>query len=183
MLDKDIPKYYPKINELSNSFLKLFGPKFTNSKEGHIETDIAGSSSIAGLMLLRDVVHDLDKYKPGSVILSEVYEGQNDLLHFMGNVAYSLGLAEPTKGWNTKIPKGNEPIYSTLELTSKLEKSFIEICKKVEIDRKYYAYIAALTSIKLVSAGQKMKILDLNIGKAIAFYNVIAGSKTVPNNL
>ena len=98
----------------------------------------------------------------------------------MANVAYSLGLKHET-GWNDNIPAEHEPLYDTLQLTQKLEKSLYAACSKTGIQQDYYSFVSALTAMKLVAAGDQMKILSANIGKSIAMYHVIAGSKTVPN--
>lgn len=115
MAELDIPKHYAQINEAAGQFLNNFGPAFTNTPQGHIETDIAGAASIAGLSLLRAMPIDLSRYEPGVVILSEIHEAQNDLLHFMMNVAYSMGLP-PQSGWEGPVPKAHDPLMDTLQI-------------------------------------------------------------------
>jgi hypothetical protein len=175
----EIPKHYEKINATASLFIKVFGPAFTNTPEGHIETDIAGAATISGLMLLRASGMDLTKYKPGTIILSEIHQAQNLVFAFMMNVAYSMGL-NFQDGWSTSIPKEHVPLFDALELSKKLESTFYENCLTANIEKDYYPYIAALTAMKLVAAGSKMNLLNLNIGKGLATYYVVAGSKTVP---
>ncbi len=115
----DISKNYGAINEAANEFLQSFGPPLTKTTSVHIQTDIAGAGSVAGLMLLRAQVPDLGAMKPGDVVISDVYQGQGDLLDFMARVASNMGL-ESQGDWDTPISKENEPLISTLELTHML---------------------------------------------------------------
>ncbi len=174
-----IPKLYPLIHVTANLFLENFGPTFTNMPEGHIETDIAGASSLAGLMLLRATVKDLDKYEPGTVILSEVHAAQDELFAFIRNVAASIGL-DYEKGWTTPIPDEHQPLFSTLEMTRRLEQPLYSSCLETALLRDYYPHAAALAAMKLVAAGEQMHRLAQNIGKGLVSYYVVAGSKTVP---
>jgi len=182
MAELDIAKHYPTINQAANLFLNSLGPAFTNTPNGHIETDIAGAGSIAGLMLLRATNVDLRKYKPGDVILTDIHEAQKKLLDFMVNVAYSMGIEFKT-GWDVPIPKEHKPLFDTLQLTQKLERSFCEACSQTGIQKDYYPHVAALAAMKLIAAGEAMNFLDARIGKGLAFYYVVAGSKTVPHPL
>jgi hypothetical protein len=165
-------------DKASQEFLKCFGPKFTNTPKGHIQTDIAGASSIAGLMLLRDINPNMDDIKPGSVMISEVYEGQTYFQHFMIVGGNNMGLNISSK-W-TEVPSRHNPLMNTEELTRKLEPLFYEACKKYSVPKKHYSHAACLAAVKLISAGDEMKILDPKIGMDIAIYNLVSGSKTVP---
>ena len=178
----DIAGNYAKINETANLFLKDFGPNFTKTPKGHIQTDIAGAGAIAGLMLLREVVPDLDSMPPGIVVISDVHQGQVELLEFMSQVAVNMGLEAKT-GWGMSIAETDKPMMDTLELTSRLESSFYNICSQIGLPKQYYSYAAALTAMKLVAAGNGMHLLDQQRGKSLAFYYIVAGSKTAPHSL
>jgi hypothetical protein len=178
----DIAKNYDTINKTAILFLQDFGPAFTNTPKGHIETDIAGAAIISGLMLLRASRIDLTKYKPGTVLLSDIHDAQDQVFRFMMNAAYSMGL-EYKDGWATPIPDDHKPLIDPLELTRKLESPFYEACSQTGIGKDYYPYVAALTAMKLVAAGKQTNILDLNIGKGIAAIYVAMGSKLVPDPL
>jgi hypothetical protein len=179
MTAPDITKHYATVNVAANVFLNCLGPSFTDTPNGHIETDIAGASSIAGLMLLRATGIDLMKYEPGTVILTDVHEAQAELLRFIRNVAYSMGLEFKT-GWDMPVPKEHKPLFSTLQLMHKLERPFYEACSQTGVPKDCYPYVAALAAMKLVAAGEQMNLLDANIGKGLALYYIVAGSKTVP---
>ncbi len=164
---------YPLINEAANAFLHRLSGQ-------HVETDIAGAASIAGLMLLRGSGVNLNALEPGSVVLVEwVNEQGVELSGFMMQVAANLGL-EPRTGWAEPVPPDHQPRLTTLDMTHQLEQPFYEACQQAGAGRELYPYVAALTAVKLVSAGASMKLLDADVGKALALYYTVAGSKTVP---
>jgi hypothetical protein len=170
------------ITKTANLFLKNFGAAFTNTPKGHIETDIAGAASVAGLMILRATVPHLEKYNPGQVILSDLDEREQDVGRFVLGLAAQM-LPEPQAGWQTPIPTDHQPMFETLELTRKLERPLLEACTMTRVPGDYYAHSAVYTAIKLVAAGHATKRLDPTIGKAIASYYLTAGARTVPHPL
>lgn len=175
---KEVKDNYPVWFEASTEALSLFGPKFTNTPKGHIETDIAAASSLAGLIILRRKV-DLTKFSPGQVLLSDIHAEQEDISKFMMAAAINCGL-DNSIGWEKRFPESNKPLYSVQDMTQKIEEDFYRICEKRKIKKEHYPYIAALTAIRLVDAGNAMKILDQETGKNLAMYHLIAGLRTVP---
>lgn len=180
MSELDIAGNYQIMNTVANGLLKQLGPAFTDTPRGHTETDIAASCSLSGLMILQETVLDLTQHDAGNVILAKVHGGQEQVLHFMRNVALSMGL-DPISGWDTPVPKGHEPMFECQEMTRRLALPFYEECDCVDLERTYYKFAAALAGMKLVAAGRNAGILDPEIGKGLAFYYVVAGSKTVPH--
>jgi hypothetical protein len=179
MTKRDVRRNMKEIGNLANSLLGLLGPAFTGTGKGHIETDIAGAATLAGLLLLRAAVPGLDGLEPGSAVISDVHEGQAALLAFMKGISFSMGL-EPRKGWDGEIPGDSRPLFPTAELGRKLEIPFHACCAQSPLEPALYPYAAAMAAMKLVSAGHHMKLLDQRIGKAIACESLVAGSKTVP---
>lgn len=175
----DIAKNYETINATAKLFLENFGPAFTNTPKGHIETDIAGAAIISGLMLLRASGTDLTKYQPGDGLIIDLRAEQDLVFRFMLGAANSMGL-DYEEGWQTRIPNEHQARMKPLELERKLEPSLYKACLQTSIGKDYYPYVAALTAMKLVAAGSEMKILDLNVGKGIAMFYVILGTKVVP---
>ncbi len=76
-----------------------------------------------------------------------------------------------------------KPLFDTIELTQKLERTFYEACAESNIQKLYYPIVAALTAMKLVGAGMEMNLLDPRIGKDLAMFYTVAGSKTIPYNV
>lgn len=182
MIARDVRRNYKEIDRLAGAFLGLFGPAFTNTGNGHIETDIAGAASVAGVLVLREAVPDLDRHEAGSVILSDIGKRQGDILAFMRDVAFSLGL-EPKGSWEEGVPPDHAPLYTTLELGGRLEAGYRALCAVSPLAEAFWPHGAALAAMKLVAAGQHMKILDQSIGKSLAVSAFIAASKTVPRRL
>ena len=179
MTKRDIRRNMKEIGSLANSLLAHLGPDFTGTEKGHLETDIAGAATLAGLFVLRASVAELDGMEPGSVILADVHEGQTSLLAFMKGISFSMGL-DPKKGWDGEVPEEHRPLFPTSELGRKLEVPFRTCCAQSPLDPALYPYAAAMAAMKLVSAGHHMKLLDQRIGKALACEALVAGSKTVP---
>jgi len=169
-----------KLDQASSYFLSNLGPAFTGTKEGHIVTDIAGASAIAGLMALRSTAMDLSGYEPGNVVLGEeINQKQDPVLRYISAISQNMGI-DPNKAYDSEAVDENKPLFDTIELTHKLEQPFYESCRKADIPKLYYPIVAALTAMKLVGAGKELKLLDPNIGTSIAMHYVVAGSKTVP---
>jgi len=178
-----IRTYSEQLDEASNHFLQCFGPAFTETTDGHIATDIAGASAIAGLMILRSTGIGLDrlaKIEPGNVILGEeINQKQKPVLSYITAIASNMGVS-PDSEFDIDNLGQNKPLFDTLILTSKLEHPFCQACEKAKLPQLYYPIAAALTAMKLVGAGKDMDILDPIMGKNIAIYYTVAGSKTVP---
>ncbi|MDF7809588.1 hypothetical protein P4E94_19275 [Pontiellaceae bacterium B12219] len=169
-----------KLDQASSNFLQSFGPSFTGTPDGHIVTDIAGASSIAGLMILRSTNIDLSSMEPGNVILGEeINQKQEPVFRYISIIGQNMGV-DPKEQFNDDILENYKPMFETVDLTEKLEKSFYSACEKTRLSQLYYPIAAALTAMKLVGAGMQMGILDPKIGKNIALYHVVAGSKTIP---
>jgi Tfp pilus assembly protein PilF len=168
-----------EVNEIANDILAVqFGPQFTSTPDGHIQTDIAAACSLSGLMILQETVPDLTKHEPGIMLISEVHSRQQEVLDFMMKFAAMRGM-NPSTGWDNQEAI-KEPLYDCIEMTKRLAKKFYEICENFE--RSDYKYIAALTGMKLVLAGSKTGLLDPEKGKGLAAFYVVMGSKTVPHH-
>jgi hypothetical protein len=71
----EVEHVFPAIQESSREFMDCFGPQFSNTPNGHIETDVAGAASIAGSIVLRATGIDLHQYPPGSLVPVDVEPG------------------------------------------------------------------------------------------------------------
>ncbi|MCK9580013.1 MAG: hypothetical protein M0Q92_06130 [Methanoregula sp.] len=173
---------YPVINQASRDMMALFGPRFTNRQGGHIETDISAAASVAGLQVLRRLAPAVAVLQPGQMML---YPGRAEeldiIVTFMAGVCEGLEL-DPKSGWNMKKPdEAHVPLYDIPEMERKVEKDFLDICHRHPLEREYYPFVAILAAMRLVSAGNKMHILDENIGKELALFHLYAGSTTAPH--
>jgi hypothetical protein len=181
--DEEINQRWTPLNEISQMTMGLLGSNFTDTPHGHIQTDIAASSSLAGLILLQETVENLEEsiqaMGPGNVLLSEVHEGQSLVFDFMAIFASSNGL-DPNTGWGEEIPKEDQPLLSCEEMTNQLATPFYSFCAEVNLDRDYWKIAAGMIAMKIVLVGMNTGLLDPEIGKAIAGYYVVAGSKTIP---
>lgn len=183
---EEIKKRWTVIQHVSNNILDQLGPRFTNTPIGHIQTDIAATGSLVGLMILQETVpnSELAEFSksaiaPDNILLSEVHEGQDEILRFMAGIALGNGL-DPHGGWDEQIPQEHNPLLECCEMTKRLAPPFYAACQDATLEREYYKFVAALTGIRLVNAGRETTILDPNVGKSLLFYYVVAGSKTIP---
>ena len=179
MTSLNIEQNYFEFERLANRFLSQIGPRFTETANGHIQTDIAGTASMAGLAILRSIVPNLDNFKPGEAILADVHAHQETVHAFMVKVAHGIEL-DPRSGWDEKWSQPNAPLLPVHEMTRRLEPSFNEILSTSHLGRACGPFVGALAAMKLAAAGEKMKLLPQAVGKSLALYHVIAGSKTVP---
>lgn len=167
------------IGEASDDMMQLFGPGFTGTPEGHIETDISAAASLAGLLILRGKFPVLPELEPGSVFLSPMDEELDLIYLFMGSVCEALEL-DPKGGWNTDIPPEHMPLWSIPEMTQKIEKDCRAICSRHNLQDAFSPFAAVLTAMRLVSAGNQLHILDQNVGKSLVAYHVYGGARTIP---
>jgi hypothetical protein len=175
----EIEENYPEISAAANDVLGLLGPGFTNTPEGHVETDISAAASLAGLSMLRNKGFDVRQFTPGTMVFSELDTEMNEIWNFMMAAAQNMGL-DPSGGWDLEIPEANKPLYSVPEMTHTTEKGFLAICSRHHLKKDFFPYVAVLAALKLVYAANTMKILDQNLGKALTGHHVVAGAKTVP---
>jgi hypothetical protein len=184
-MKQDPDKYHSQIEMAAIQFLRSFGPGLTQTEKGHIVTDIAGAASVAGLMLLREVCPQLNRFPPGSVVMGDfldnLYKEQEQMQRFFRHLARQMGLSE-SDAWNVEPPAALAPMLETLELTRKLEPALSEAGEECQVPVEYWPHVAGLTTIKLVEAGQKTGLLDETLGKRIATYYLIAGSRTAPGS-
>jgi hypothetical protein len=176
---EELKSVYPTLNLAAGELLTYLGPAFTGTANGHIETDISAAASVAGTTVLRATVPTLDNYAVGEVLLADVHDGQRALLQFMMAVAPGMGLAADD-GWNGSVPSKHDPILQVPEMVGKLQDPLERVASRLGVDRRFHGHVAALAAIKLVAAGHQTGLLDEQVGKALAAFHLVAGSKTVP---
>jgi len=168
-----IQQDYAIINKAAGEFLGMLTG--TN-----IAKDIALSAEIGGLMLLRASKVDLSKYQGGNVLLGviadDIYK-QIDRFIFGWATTNGLDTTEISKEEFSNSLKEYSDYFPEL---TKFENGFYEVCRVNGIKTEYYPFVAISSAMRLVLTGEKMKLLNGKIGRAIVHYHVICGSKTVP---
>jgi len=169
----------PAIDAAASETITLFGPQFTGTPDGHVETDIAGAASLAGLSMLRAKGFGLGSFQPGTMIFTDMDAEMDSIWQFMVQAARDLGL-DPSSGWDREVPAGHNPLFSIPDMTRKTEKDFVAICARHQLGTGFFPYVAALAALKIVASAHTRHLLDQETGKALALYYVVAGAKTVP---
>jgi len=167
-----VQKDYATIDQAAGEFLhKLSG--------NNLQRDIVLAAEMAGLQLLRAAAVDLSKFNPGSIILGAISDQTYEQLQrFVFGWALSNGL-NPEDAGDFEIP---DDITNYIPEITQLESSFNSICEQNSITKEHYPFVAASSALKLVLAGENLKLLDAKLGLAITMYHLIAGGKTVPNH-
>lgn len=163
-----IQKDYALIDQAAAEFLStLPGENFTRV--------IALAAEIAGLQLLRATAIDLAQFPPGGVLLDAVPdESYEQMQQFVYGWTMSNGLGD--------TGEAEVPAEATAYLpeVAQHERTFRAICQRHSLPAEYYPYVAAVTALKLVLAGERLKLLEPNVGLMTMVYHVIVGSKTAP---
>lgn len=168
-----IQKDYAIIDKAAGEFLG-------NLTGTNIAKDITLAAEMGGLTLLRASKADLSKYKGGNVLLGAIPdETYEQIDRFIAGWAATNGLdtTEIKKEDFSNSLKEHSEYFPQL---TKYENGFYEICRVNGIKTEYFPYVAISAAMRLVLAGDKMKLLNGKIGRAIVHYHVICGSKTVP---
>jgi len=159
------------------------------SREG-IYTDLALSSELAGLMLLRHhAVASIPPVPPGTHVVGLVNpSAMESVERFMLAFAVDMGLNQkhltlaidhlPAALEYAKVPV--EMLAYRPEIATKYEDPFHAICKSNDIRPQYSPFVAALTGVKFIGGGEKIGELDKRIGFAFAVFHIGMGCNTVP---
>jgi hypothetical protein len=155
------------------------GTEFVNSLSGNnIKRDITLAAEMAGLQLLRATRVDFSKSNPGTILLGAISdETFSQMWRFISVWVSSNGLNRKSLDAGFNLPDSDS---NYLPEITQLETSFEEICHKNNIKLECYPFVAATAAMRLVLAGNELKLLDQKIGIDMVFYHIIAGSKTVP---
>src|SRR5262245_36359412 len=78
------------------------------------------------------------------------------------------------------VPPEHEPRFSVVELVGKLQAPLRQVTSNAHLAQRFRAYVGTLAAMKLVAAAHSMDLLDQGLGKTIAEFYLVAGSKTVP---
>jgi hypothetical protein len=179
----DPDQYGEQITRAAFAFLREFMPALPETFEGHVETEIAGAATVAGVVLLRETLPNLDEFPGGTVVTGDfvdrLYLEQHRMQALFMVLAGQMGI-DPDGGWDDEVPPDHAPIMETRDLTRLLEPVLRAACSVCHVPDEYRAHVAGLATMELVAAAHADKLLDQRVGKAIAMSSVVAGSRTVP---
>jgi hypothetical protein len=165
-----VQKNYPAINAAAVEFVgKLTG--------NNIVIDLCLSAEMAGLMLLRGSKAELQGISPGTVILGAVSDDAMQTLNqFVFRLAMSSGLNPKEADFAAMSADSKE----YLPQLAQFQKPFLDTCEKHGIAIELFPFVAAAAGVKLMLAGNQLKLLSPKIGFAMLLFHIIAGSKTAP---
>jgi hypothetical protein len=175
----DIQATWPAISDASSAFMKEFGPSFTGTERGHIATDIAGSSAIAGRVVLEESGTDLAGGEPGHVLLWESQDREQAIIRFMRASGTLIGLdREFTLA--TSIPPEHEALLETNEMTNRLRGPLLAACEEYGLDPRFRPFVAAWAAMRLLAAASQLGLMPEPVGRMIAVQGIMRGARTVP---
>lgn len=156
-----------------------------NDRGVHAETAIAAAAVMTGECVLRAAGHDLSTFEPGSVIMSDKVnellfegDGQMTISDFFFNALFSQGIEVGKDSWPEQIPDDHQVMLDPLEVAARLREGFGVLCDAAGLPALERAYACAQATAQLVA--QTRRVLDPNIGKALALEAMLRGAKTAP---
>ena len=179
-------KDLPVINKAADACVQLIIDSLTDERGVHLETAINMAGSLAGVSILRSAVQsekinltELIRTKAGSpVFIEKVNDIGTEVSQFMIAFCKPMGI-NPATGWNQDIPADNQPHRKAVDLVRDYEKPFTDLMDKQTLRPELRPFAGGLAAIKLVKLGVKM--LNPEVGKAIALMAVVSSSKTIPS--
>jgi hypothetical protein len=177
----------PAISTAADACVQFIIDKLTDERGVHLETAINMAGSLAGVSILRSAIKaqkielsNLIKTKPGSpVFVDKANDIGQEVTEFMVGFCKPLGINQQT-GWTNPIPEDDQPLRRGFDLVRDFEKPFTDLMDKNKLKPELRPFAAGLAAVKLISMGTK--VLNPDIGKAIALTATVVSSKTVPSN-
>jgi hypothetical protein len=161
----------------------------SNLKDGrgiHAETAIAAVGTLAGEYVLRKHIGSFDGLVPGSSVSNDevnqiLFEDTSRLTisDIFMNALFGQGIDVGKSSWPETIPEENQVMMDPLEVVARLRpqvESLFEVAGLSDFLERAYA----ATSATAIMVAQARKVLDPNIGKALALEAMLRGAKTVP---
>jgi len=164
---------YPAIDKAAGVFLQ----KLTGTD---ISRDITLAAEMSGLALLRQGTADVSKMPPGMAVLGAVPDDaletlQKFVVGWAASNRIDFRMANPAG-----LPKDKTAYLPEL---TKFELPFRTICLEQGIAPGLIPFVAATSALKLVLAGNQLKLIDISTALAIVMFHVVAGAKMVPHPL
>lgn len=175
----------PSTKELPERLVALVIETLRNDRGVHAETAIAASAVLAGECVLACAGYDTSGLEPGSMITSDVVnqllfeaEGQLTVSDYFMNALFGQGIDVSKESWPEAIPDEHQVMLDPMEIVARLRPQALGMFEQVQAEPLERAYAAAQATALLVA--HTRRVLDPNIGKALALEAMLRGAKSVP---
>lgn len=171
-------------NSPSEQIVGLIIATIKNDKGVHAESAIATAAVLTGEYVLRAAGHDFAGVEPGSVILSDKVnellfesDAQMTISDYFFNALYSQGIDVNKDSWPDSIPDEHNVMFDPMEVAARMRGEIGKLLSELP-NTLECAYACAGATALLVA--QTRRVLDPNIGKALALEAMLRGAKTAP---
>ncbi len=175
----------PEGNSLPEQIVSFVIASLQNDRGVHAETAISSAAVMTGEFVLRSSGYDYSGLEPGTIIISDVVnqllfeaDGQLTVSDVFINALFSQGIDVSKESWPENIPDEHQVVLDPLEVVSRIRPQVEQLFALHQIDILERAYLCAQASALLVA--QTRRVLDPNIGKALALEAMLRGAKSVP---
>lgn len=172
-------------NSLPEQIVSLFISALRNEHGVHAETAISSAAVMTGEFVLRSSGYDYTGLEPGAIIISDVVnqllfeaDGQLTVSDVFINALFSQGIDVSKESWPENIPDEHQVVLDPLEVAARIRPQLEQLFAQHEVDALERAYICSQATALLVA--QTRRVLDPNIGKALALEAMLRGAKSVP---
>lgn len=172
-------------DQLPQHIVALLIKTINNERGVHAETAIAAAAVLTGEIVLSVSGYDLSGLEPGSAVFSDVVnqllfeaEGHLTVSDVFFNALYSQGIDVSKESWPENIPEEHQVMLDPLQIVARARAQLNALFESQPLEPLDRAYAAAQATALLVA--ETRRVLDPNIGKALALEAMLRGAKTVP---
>lgn len=172
-------------DQLPQRIVALIIKTISNERGVHAETAIAAAAVLTGEIVLSVSGYDLSGLEPGSAVFSDVVnqllfeaEGHLTISDVFFNALYSQGIDVSKESWPQNIPEEHQVMLDPLQIVARARPQLNVLFESQPLEPLDRAYAAAQATALLVA--ETRRVLDPNIGKALALEAMLRGAKTVP---
>lgn len=172
-------------DQLPQRIVALLIKTINNERGVHAETAIAAAAVLTGEIVLSVSGYDLSGLEPGSAVFSDVVnqllfeaEGHLTVSDVFFNALYSQGIDVSKESWPENIPEEHQVMLDPLQIVARARPQLNVLFESQPLEPLDRAYAAAQATALLVA--ETRRVLDPNIGKALALEAMLRGAKTVP---
>ncbi|HZZ43445.1 MAG TPA: hypothetical protein VFE58_10955 [Tepidisphaeraceae bacterium] len=166
-----VQEKYPEINQAAGQWLLQL-------PQNDLKRALAMAAEMAGLMLIRSSGVKLPA-PSGTIVLGATREEEAQAVQrFIWGMAAGNGLDPKDAG--SAISQLSTEDRKYIPEISGLEQAFLDLCELNQIQQQHRTFVASAAVIKLVLAGNQLKLLEGKMGLAMAMWHLTMGSKTIP---